>query len=186
MSEVVEAERAAQLLGELVDREWLIRWLTSESVVVPGVAADVADALISAGLVVEGAPPARKILTDAQTFAERTILAELTVRLFRFYIMGSLVLPDTPAAMDWLRSFVDGTNGQGPLGAGPMLWPVMIPSAASLLTRWGFEPTPSVPAYVIKRRKDHGQDRQANVADQGARPCDRASTGSASRGLTPT
>lgn len=113
----------------------------------------VVEALIAQGLVVEGAPPARTILTDAQTFAERTILAELVVRLFRFYVLGSIVLPDTPAAMDWLKCYIDGVGGQGPLGAGPLRWPRMVPSACNLLDKWGFEPTPSEPPYVIKRRQ---------------------------------
>lgn len=138
-----------------VSRDSLIEFLGDSDLgpmLPPALAEQTAEAMIRRGLVVEGVPPCRKVLADAQTFAERTILAELVVRLFRFYIMGSIVLPDTPAAMDWIKSFVDGTNGQGPLGAGPMLWPAMVPSAANLLDRWGFEPTPSSPAYVIKRR----------------------------------
>lgn len=111
-----------------------------------------ADAMVANGYVVEGAPVARKILLDAQTFAERTILAELVVRLFRFFVLGSIVLPDTPLVMDWLKSYIDG-NGHGPLGAGPLRWPRMCPSAINVLIRWGFEPTPSEPPYVIRRRQ---------------------------------
>lgn len=137
-----------------VTRDSLIAFLMDDEtgpMLPPALADQVAAALIRGGYAVEGAPPARSILTDAQTFAERTILAELVVRLFRFYIMGSIVLPDTPLAMDWLKSFIDGV-GHGPLGAGPLRWPRMVPSACKLLEKWGFEPTPSDPPYVIKRR----------------------------------
>lgn len=119
----------------------------------PALAEQTAAALIREGLVVDGAPSARMILLDAQTFAERTILAELAVRLFRFFILGSIVLPDTPAVMDWLKSYIDGSPDQGPLGAGPMLWPVMCPSADNILRRWGFEATPGPVPYVIKSRQ---------------------------------
>lgn len=119
----------------------------------PLMARQTAAALIRNGLVVEGAPSARRILSDAQTFAERTILAELAVRLFRFFVLGSIVLPDTPAVMDWLKSYIDGSPDQGPLGAGPMLWPVMCPSADRVLRDWGFEATPGPIPFVIKRRE---------------------------------
>lgn len=118
----------------------------------PDLAEQTAAALARHGFIVEGAPTARRILADAQTFAERTILAELAVRLFRFFVLGSIVLPDTPAVMDWLKSYIDGSPDQGPLGAGPMLWPVMCPSADRVLRQWGFEATPGPIPYVIKRR----------------------------------
>lgn len=136
----------------MLSREWLVGQLTDHAGLTAERALEITDLLISLGVAVEGVPPARRLYTDAQTFAERTILAELVARLFRFYVLGSIILPDTPAAMDWLKSFLDGTNGQGPLGAGPMLWPRMIPSAVNVLTKLGFEPTPSEPPYVIRRR----------------------------------
>lgn len=145
--------RAGQPAPEAMTRQIVADQLAENAGLSPDKALEIADLLTSLGHVIEGAPRATKIMADAQTFAERTILAELVVRLFRFYVLGSIVLPETPAAMDWLKSYVDGANGQGPLGAGPLLWPRFIPSANNLLRRWGFEPTPSEPPYVIKRRE---------------------------------
>jgi hypothetical protein len=136
---------------EPVTRQHLADQLADQGGLTPERALQITDLLADLGIIVEGVPPCRKVLADAQTFAERTILAELVVRLFRFFVLGSIVLPDTPAAMDWLKTYIDGV-GHGPLGAGPLRWPGMIPSAINVLTQWGFEPTPSTPAYVIKRR----------------------------------
>ena len=147
-----EPPPAVKLEAPLITREVLIEILRGAPALPESTAETVACALIDAGLVVEGAPAARTILTDAQTFAERTILAELVVRLFRFYILGNVVLPDSPLAMDWLKSYIDGI-GHGPLGAGPLRWPRMVPSACKLMEEWGFEKTPGDPPYVIKRRQ---------------------------------
>lgn len=97
-------------------------------------------------------PPATQIAKDAQHFAERVILAELGVRLFRVLVLGNFVHADTPAAMDWLRDWVDGNlEGHGPMGSGPMIWPDRIPFVAALLRQWGFQPTPTVPPYVMRQ-----------------------------------
>lgn len=151
----VEPEAPApvvEIAAPVLDRLGLAAQLTEHVGLSADRAAEITDLLISLGVVVEGMPCARRLLADAQTFAERTILAELVVRLFRFYILGNVVLPDSPMAMDWLKSFIDGT-GHGPLGAGPLRWPRMVPSACKLMTQWGFEATPSEPPYVIKRRQ---------------------------------
>jgi hypothetical protein len=75
------------------------------------------------------------MLADTQNFAARMEASELVVRLFRFYVLGNIVLPDTPAAMDWLKTYIDGGLG------GPLRWPGMIVSAVNLLTRWGYGPS---------------------------------------------
>lgn len=95
-------------------------------------------------------PATPTMFRDAQSYAERMVLAELVVRLFRFYILGGIVLPDSPAAMDWLKTFIDG-NGHGPLGYGPLRWPSMVPSAQTALDRWGFV---NAGGFVAKRPGD--------------------------------
>jgi alkanesulfonate monooxygenase SsuD/methylene tetrahydromethanopterin reductase-like flavin-dependent oxidoreductase (luciferase family) len=90
-------------------------------------------------------PPAPQMAEDMRFYASRMIVAELVARLFEFYILGSIVLPDTPAAMDWLRSYMKG-HGHGPLGQ-PIRWP-LVASAVNLLDRWGFC---SLNGYVAKR-----------------------------------
>lgn len=99
-------------------------------------------------------PPSPQVARDAQHFAERLILAELSTRLFRVLVLGNIILPDSPAAMDWLRDWIDGNlEGHGPMGSGPMIWPDRIPSVVSLLRQWGFQPTPTVPPYVARRQQ---------------------------------
>jgi hypothetical protein len=93
-------------------------------------------------------PPSPEIMADARRFYDRVILAELAVRLFRTLILGGVVIPETPAAMDWLKDWIDGTHPRhGPIGH-PMIWPDRLPAIASLLRGWGFQPTPTVPPYV--------------------------------------
>lgn len=109
------------------------------------------------GWVLPGVPPVSAVLADAQQFAERTILAELAVRLFRVLVLGNVILPDTPNAMNWLRDWIDGTlEGHGPIGK-PMIWPDRLPAVAQLLRQWGFQPTPTVPPYVTRIPKPQGQ-----------------------------
>lgn len=105
------------------------------------------------GWVLPGLPPASKLLADAQQFAERVILAELAVRLFRHLILGGVVHTETPAAMDWLKDWIDGTmEGHGPIGK-PMIWPDRLPFIAGLMRTWGFQPTPTQPPYVMRKPK---------------------------------
>ena len=97
-------------------------------------------------------PPVTQVAKDAQHFAERLILAELAVRLFRVLVLGNIVITDSPAAMDWLRDWIDGTyEGHGPMGSGPMVWPENLTVVCGLLRQWGFQPTPTMPAYVARR-----------------------------------
>jgi hypothetical protein len=103
----------------------------------------------------ERLPPSPQIARDAQHFAERVILAELAVRLFRFLVLGNIIIAESPAAMEWLKDWIDGTlEGHGPLG-GPMLWPDRLPTVAGVLRQWGFQPTPSVPPYVTRQPQSH-------------------------------
>lgn len=95
-------------------------------------------------------PPSPQIARDAQHFAERVILAELAVRLFRTLVLGNFVVAESPAAMTWLKDWIDGTlEGHGPLG-GPMIWPEKLPFVVGLLRQWGFQPTPTLPPYVTR------------------------------------
>lgn len=80
-------------------------------------------------------PPTPQMFLDVRSYAERLRLAELVADLFKFYVLGSIVLPDTPLAMDWLKSYLNG-DGHGPAGH-PMRWPLCA-SAQNLLTRWGY------------------------------------------------
>lgn len=97
-------------------------------------------------------PSMQSVMKDAQHFAERVILAELAVRLFRTLVLGNFVHADTPAAMNWLKDWIDGTmEGHGPMGRGPMIWPDRLPFVAGLLRQWGFMPTPTQPPYVMRK-----------------------------------
>lgn len=106
-------------------------------------------------------PPSFVIMADARRFYDRMTLAELAVRLFRTLILGKIIVEDTPAAMDWLKDWIDGTHrGHGPIG-NPMVWPDRLTFVANLLREWGFQPTPTLPPYVAKKPAptETGQDR---------------------------
>lgn len=111
----------------------------------------------------ERLPPAPQIARDAQHFAERVILAELGCRLFRTLVLGNFVHTESPAAMTWLKDWIDGTlEGHGPLG-GPMIWPEKLPFVAGLLRQWGFQPTPSLPPYVTRNpQAKNGVERKTS------------------------
>lgn len=86
-----------------------------------------------------------------QDTADQLVLAKLVSRFFRVLILGGVVIPETPAAMDWLRDYIDGTHKvHGPLGK-PMIWPGRLPTICQLLRDWGFQPTPTNPQYVALR-----------------------------------
>jgi hypothetical protein len=96
-------------------------------------------------------PPSPIVARDAQRFAERVILSELVVRLFRTLVLGNVVVEDTPKAMEWLKDYIDGAvRGHGPIGQ-PMIWPDRLPFVVGLLRQWGFQPTPTVPPYVTRK-----------------------------------
>ena len=65
-------------------------------------------------------------------------------------VLGNVILPETPAAMDWLKSYIDG-NGHGPTGQA-MRWPEGLLGVAALLRNWGFEPTETEPPFVRRAR----------------------------------
>lgn len=97
------------------------------------------------------APSQELLLADLSRLAERCILDELCIRLFRVLILGNVVIPETPDAMTWLKDWIEGVN-HGPVGR-PMVWPSRLPGICSLLTSWGFEPTPGIPPYVTRSPK---------------------------------
>lgn len=98
-------------------------------------------------------PPSTVIARDAQHFAERVLLAELAVKLFRTLVLGNFVVEESPRAMEWLKDWIDGTmEGHGPIG-GPMIWPEKLTFVCGLLRQWGFQPTPTLPQYVMRKPK---------------------------------
>lgn len=98
-------------------------------------------------------PPPLEAARAASQFASELIYVKLVARLFRTLILGGVVLPETPAAMDWLRDYIDGNlEGHGPLGK-PMCWPEKLLGICALLRKWGYQPTDTVPPYVRPAKK---------------------------------
>lgn len=95
-----------------------------------------------------GCPPAAQILADAQQFAAKFMLAVLCVRLFRM-LDTRIETPETKGMRRWLEDYVDGRN-HGPLGK-PMLWPSGLPGLAQQMRTWGYQPTPTKPAFVARK-----------------------------------
>jgi hypothetical protein len=104
--------------------------------------------LMERGHYMPGMPPARRILDDAKSFAERLTLSNLALRCFA--MLGALLVetPETKPAKRWIIDYIEG-KGHGPVGH-PMLWPAKLPGLASMLTSWGFEPTPTTPPFVAR------------------------------------
>lgn len=100
------------------------------------------------GHVLPGCPPAARIRADAEEFAAKFILAQLTIRLLRMLNAG-IVTPETKGMTRWLNDYIDGRN-HGPVGA-PMLWPSGLKGLAGQLRTWGFQPTPTNPPFVARR-----------------------------------
>jgi hypothetical protein len=120
--------------------------ITSESIDQQGKA--VLNVLQTLGWVLPGVPPVKQVLADARQFSDELVLHKLVIRFFRVMILGGVVLTDTPAAMDWLRDYVDGTHTvHGPLGK-PMIWPGRLTQVCDLLRGWGFQPTPTNPQWI--------------------------------------
>lgn len=95
-----------------------------------------------------GCPPAAEILNDAQQFAAKFMLAVLCVRLFRM-LDTRIETPETKGMRTWLEDYIDGRN-HGPLGK-PMLWPNGLPGLAQQMRVWGYQPTPTKPAFVARK-----------------------------------
>jgi hypothetical protein len=107
--------------------------------------------LTEGGWIMEGVPPVQQVLAQAEAYSDELILTKLVARFFRVMILGALIIPETPQAMDWLRDYIDGIHKvHGPLGK-PMLWPGRLPAICSLLRDWGFQPTPTNPQFVSLR-----------------------------------
>jgi hypothetical protein len=111
-------------------------------------AAAVMEYLQEQGHYLPGAPPAAVILADARSFAERLIITTLALRIVNMLSQETLITPESKPARQWIDDYLEGRN-HGPAGA-PMLWPVKLPGMVSLLRKWGFAPTPTVPAYVTR------------------------------------
>ncbi len=103
------------------------------------------------GWIKDGVPPVVQVLADGQQFSDELVLTKLVARFFRVLILGGIVIVETPAAMEWLKDYIDGTHRvHGPLGK-PMIWPGRLPSIVQLLRDWGFQPTATNPQYVSLR-----------------------------------
>lgn len=101
---------------------------------------------------VEAYPPSpAETYRFARQIADQLLLSNLTVKVLRTMTLSKFELAPGPVveqAKLWLREYVDGTReAHGPLGS-PMMWPNGIPGVEALLRGWGFQPTPTVPAYV--------------------------------------
>lgn len=115
------------------------------------VAGKIVRLLVDNGIVMHGVPPVQQVLADARQYSDELVLTKLVIRFFRVMILGAVIIPETPAAMDWLRDYIDGTHKvHGPLGK-PMIWPGRLPQICDLLRGWGFQPTPTNPQYVSLR-----------------------------------
>lgn len=112
------------------------------------------DLLVEEGQIIPSGPKATDAHHAAQTFALELIFTGLVVRLMRTLVLGNVILPETPAAMDWLKSYIDG-NGHGPTGQA-MRWPEGLLGVAALLRNWGFEPTETDPPFVRRARPKTG------------------------------
>lgn len=104
--------------------------------------------LMDRGYYLPGAPPAAKIFDDAKSFAERLTLSNLALRLLNMLAWSKVGTAESKPARRWLDDYLEGKN-HGPVGK-PMLWPRGLPGIAHLLTQWGFEPTPTNPAFVAR------------------------------------
>jgi hypothetical protein len=103
------------------------------------------------GWVLPGVPPVNQVLADARQYSDELVLTKLVARVFRTLILGGLVIPETPQAMTWMRTYIDGDDRRhGPLGK-PMVWPDSLPTVVQLLRDWGFQPTPTPIPYVSLR-----------------------------------
>lgn len=116
-----------------------------------GTVAEIIEALQRDGWVLPGVPPVQQVLADARQFSDELVLTKLVARVFRTLILGGLVIPETPQAMTWMRTYIDGDDRRhGPLGK-PMVWPDSLPTVVQLLRDWGFQPTPTPIPYVSLR-----------------------------------
>lgn len=107
--------------------------------------------LIERGHVIPGAPPAKVILHDAQTFAARLMLSNLALRVLNMLAFTNVQTPETKPARKWIDDYLQGVN-HGPVGH-PMIWPGNLPGMAAMLRDWGFIPTvalPGQPSYVAR------------------------------------
>ena len=62
------------------------------------------DVLREGGWIMPGVPPVDQVLADARRFSDELVLTKLVARVFRTLILGGLVIPETPQAMNWMRS----------------------------------------------------------------------------------
>lgn len=108
----------------------------------------VLDLLNQRGHVLPGCPPAARILRDAQSFAERLTLSNLAVRILNMLAWSTIEHQESRPARRWLENYLEG-KGHGPVGQA-MLWPANLPGLSQQLRNWGFEPTPTMPPYVMR------------------------------------
>lgn len=90
----------------------------------------------------ERLPPSPQIAADLGDMVRRAMTMEIVARLCRVYVIGGVAFPEGPEVTKWLRGYIDGKDGAGPLGA-PMPWPDLLPATATMLRGWGFARSPN-------------------------------------------
>lgn len=146
--EAMTADLTAMLLRAITDPGDVVGVKFSDDRVIDWQVLAVRTVLREGGWIMDGVPPVRQVLADARQYSDELVLTKLVARFFRLMVLGAVIIPETPAAMDWLRDYIDGTHRvHGPLGK-PMIWPGRLPAIEQLLRGWGFQPTPTTPQYV--------------------------------------
>lgn len=133
-------------------RDEILMLITQTTPLDPAVSKVTADAIMhllnERGHFMPGLPPASQILSDAQQFAAKFMLAVLAVRLLRM-LDTRIETPESKGMRRWLEDYLDGKN-HGPIGK-PMLWPSGLPGLADQMRKWGYMPTPTKPAFVARK-----------------------------------
>lgn len=87
-------------------------------------------------------PPSPKIAADLGEMVRRAMCFEIVVRLCRAYVLSPVLQSEGPRVIKFLRDYIDGREGIGPLGA-PLPWPELLPETSAMLREWGFERSPN-------------------------------------------
>ena len=87
-------------------------------------------------------PPSPRVAQDLGDMVKRAMTFEIVVRLCRAYILSPVLRSEGPEVVKFLRNYIDGAEGIGPLGA-PLPWPDAMLETAVMLREWGFERSPN-------------------------------------------
>jgi hypothetical protein len=92
-------------------------------------------------------PPATELAEKLAEALRTAMLSEVVARLCRTYVLAGIAFPEGAEVTKWLRAYIDGEPGCGPLGA-PMPWPDPLPQTAAMLRKWGFARSPN--GWVVR------------------------------------